>query len=210
MWNSDNSPNDGKLSLQTSAPLWSAILSEISRGKPIARFSASKPKGLVTARVDAISGLLPGPFTTKTVDELFIDDTVPRQRDNLRVAVDIDAATGHLWAEGCAGPKVTRGFMDFGRAERNFEFDQWLRYDRGWAARAARGVGVRGGPEGTRTMYFYDRAFHPYGRNWGGPFKPAKTCKPPPPVETPPPSCDPFLGLACPPPSDTPKPTKPH
>jgi membrane peptidoglycan carboxypeptidase len=213
MGNSDNSPNDGKLSLQTSAPLWSAILSELSRGRPIARFSASKPKGLVTARVDAISGLLPGPFTSKTVQELFIEGTVPKQRDNLRVAVAIDAATGDLWADGCAGPRVTRGFMDFSRAERNFGIDRWLRYDRGWAARAARGVGVRGGPEGTRTMYFYDRSFHPYGANWGGPFKPRRTCKPPP-VETPPPSCDPLLGLICPSPSDQPpgppKPTKPH
>ena len=214
MGNSDNTPNDGKLSLQTSAPLWSAILSEISKGKPIARFAASKPKGLVTARVDVISGLLPGPFTTKTVDELFIEGTVPKQRDNLRVAVAIDSATGDLWADGCAGPKVTKGFMDFSRAERNFGFDRWLRYDRGWAARAARGAGVRGGPKGTRTMYFYNRQFHPYGTNWGGRFKPSKTCEPPPVVEPPPtPSCDPFLGIICPPPSDpnpskTPKP--PH
>jgi membrane peptidoglycan carboxypeptidase len=33
--NSDNSPNDGKLSLDTSAPLWSAILSDVSRGLPV-------------------------------------------------------------------------------------------------------------------------------------------------------------------------------
>ena len=32
MGNSDNTPNDGKLSLDTSAPLWSAILSEVSQG----------------------------------------------------------------------------------------------------------------------------------------------------------------------------------
>jgi membrane peptidoglycan carboxypeptidase len=209
MGNSDNSPNDGKLSLQTSAPLWSAILSEVSRGMPMARFSASKPKGLVTARVDATSGLLPGPFTTKTVQELFIEGTVPKQRDNLRVAVAIDAATGDLWADGCAGPKVTRGYLDFNRAERNFGFDRWLRYDRGWAARAARGAGVRGGPEGTRTMYFYDRSFHPYGANWGGKFKPSRTCTPPP-VETPPPSpCDPFLGIVCPSPTPTEPPGPP-
>ena len=34
MGNSDNSPNDGKLSLDTSAPLWSAILSDVSKGMP--------------------------------------------------------------------------------------------------------------------------------------------------------------------------------
>ena len=42
MGNSDNTPNDGKLSLDTSAPLWSAILTEISQGTKIAQF---KPPG---------------------------------------------------------------------------------------------------------------------------------------------------------------------
>jgi membrane peptidoglycan carboxypeptidase len=214
MGNSDNSPNDGRLSLQTSAPLWSAILSEVSRGMPMATFEASKPRGLVTARVDAISGLLPGPFTKRTVNELFIEGTVPRQHDNLRVAVSIDAASGKLWADNCTGPEVTRGFMDFGNAERSFGFDRWVRYDREWAARAARGVGVHGGPEGTATMYFYDPTFHPFGANWGGSFKPSRTCRPQPVEPPPPPSCDPIFGLLCPPPSTeptpTPKPTKPH
>ena len=38
MGNSDNSPNDGKLSLDTSAPLWSAIMTEVSKGMKIAQF----------------------------------------------------------------------------------------------------------------------------------------------------------------------------
>jgi membrane peptidoglycan carboxypeptidase len=46
MGNSDSSPNDGKLSLDTSAPLWSAILTDISRGTPIAKFKP--PSGLET------------------------------------------------------------------------------------------------------------------------------------------------------------------
>ena len=58
--NSDNSPNDGKLSLDTSAPLWSAILSEVSKGMPIEGFARVKPKGLVTKTVDAFTGMLPG------------------------------------------------------------------------------------------------------------------------------------------------------
>ena len=39
-----------------------------------------------------------------------------------------------------------------------------------WGARAARGSGVRGGPKGTRTAYFYNGAFAPFGRSWGAPF----------------------------------------
>ena len=50
-----------------------------------------------------------------------------------------------------------------------FEKDHpvWMEADRGWLARAARGPGVRGGPEGTRTAYFYGSGFFPYGATWG-------------------------------------------
>jgi membrane peptidoglycan carboxypeptidase len=189
MGNSNNEPNDGKLSLDTSAPLWSAILTEVTKGTPLAKFEDSRPDGIVTANVDVISGLLPGPMTSRTVKELFIAGTVPTQHDDLRVFLDVDEATGMLWQEGCAGPKVTRGFMDFSRVEPSFP--TWGKYNRGWAARAARGPYVRGGPEGTRTIYFYNGAFHPYGTTWGGPFAPREVCTPPPPSPTP---CDPFSG----------------
>ena len=66
MGNSDNSPNDGKLSLDTSAPLWSAILTDISEGLPIANFKS--PGGLKKVTVDAFTGTKPGPFTHKTVE----------------------------------------------------------------------------------------------------------------------------------------------
>ena len=44
MGNSDNSPNDGKLSLDTSAPLWSAILSDVSRACRSRASGASSPR----------------------------------------------------------------------------------------------------------------------------------------------------------------------
>jgi len=185
MGNSNNEPNLDTLSLGSSAPLWSAILTEVSQGMPIARFTDSQPDGLVVAEVDAFSGLLPGPFTTRTVKELFIDGTVPTRRDDLRVALDIDQATGLLWQDGCSGPMVTMGFLDFSSVEP--AFPEWSEYTRGWAARAARGPGVRGGPEGLRTSYFYNNAFAPFGRTWGGPFAPTEVCQP-----LPPPPCDPF------------------
>ncbi len=201
MGNSDNTPNDGKLSLDTSAPVWSRILSEVSRGMPMANFADSRPKGIVSAKVDAFSGQLPGPFTTRTVTELFIQGTVPTQRDNMHVVLDIDSATGLLWQDTCTGPKVTKGFVDFRNVEPNFP--GWGRYNRGWAARAAKGPYVRGGPEGTRTVYFYNGAFRPFGASWGGPFAPTKKCEPLPPT---PPPCDPFFGPPCvtPPPGPTP------
>jgi peptidoglycan glycosyltransferase len=215
MGNSNNDPVQDTLSLGSSAPLWSAILTEISAGLPIAAFEDSMPDGLVIAEVDAISGLLPGPFTTRTVKELFIDGTVPTRQDDLRVALDIDGATGLLWQEGCTGPIVTQGFLDFSGVEP--AFPQWAPYTQGWVARAAQGTGVSGGPEGTRTTIFYNNAFAPFGRGWGGTFAPTTVCQPlPPPTCAPlepfPPVIDPnlpVLPLPEPTPCITPEPPPP-
>jgi membrane peptidoglycan carboxypeptidase len=192
MGNSDNSPNDGKLSLDTSAPLWSAILTEISEGMPIDDFV--RPSDLETAEVDAFTGLKPGPFTRQTVDELFLPGTIPTQEETSRVGVQIDEASGLLWQEGCAGPQVTRGFFDLSRVES--AFPNWQQANANWGARAAKGSGVRGGPEGTRTSYFYNNSFAPFGRTWGAPFAPTELC----PIYVPPViECNPFFE-ACPPP----------
>ena len=189
MGNSDNSPNDGKLSLETSAPLWSAILREVSKGEKIASFRP--PNDVQSATVDAYTGLKPGPYTAKTIKELFLPGTVPTQKETLRVAVAVDQATGLLWQDGCVGPKVTKGFFNFSEVEANFP--AWQKADAAWGARAARGPGVRGGPKSTRTSYFYTGAFAPFGRTWGTPFAPKDLC----PIG-PPPFCDPF---ALPPPT---------
>jgi membrane peptidoglycan carboxypeptidase len=192
MGNSDNTPNDGKLSLDTSAPLWSAILAEISKGLPMADFQ--RPSDLETATVDAFTGLVPGPFTTETVDEIFLPGTVPTQKETIRVTRQIDSASGLLWQDGCAGPQVTEGFFDLSQVDA--AFPAWQKADIGWGARAAKGPGVRGGPEGTRTSYFYNSSFTPFGRTWGARFAPTELC----PIVIPPP-CDPFLG-PCQPPCD--------
>jgi membrane peptidoglycan carboxypeptidase len=186
MGNSDSTPNKGSLSLDSSAPLWSNILTEVSKGLPIARFEDARPKGIVNTKVDAFSGLLPGPFTTKTVTELFISDTVPRKVDDTKRAIQIDTLTGDLWADGCFGPPETKGYLDLSGVDSNFP--TWQKANADWVARATKGAGVRGGPEKTKTSYFYNGAFAPFGRTWGAPFAPTATCVPPP---TPPP-CDPF------------------
>jgi membrane peptidoglycan carboxypeptidase len=205
MGNSNNQPNNGSLSLDSSAPLWSAILTNISAKYPVATFKA--PGGLQTATVDAFTGLKPGPFTKKTVKEIFIKGTVPTKRETLRVSREIDEESGLLWRDGCVGPKVTKGFFNLNEVESNFP--NWQKANRNWAARAAKGPGRRGGPEGTRTAYFYNSGFAPFGRSWGAPFAPTAKC-PIAPVETPPPTCDPLLPpeLCLPPPSETPKPGK--
>lgn len=201
MGNSDATPNTGSLSLDSSAPLWSRILTEISQGLPVADFKP--PPGIVTADVDAFSGLLPGPYTAATVKELFIEGTVPTRTDNLHAELDIDAATGLLWQDGCTGPMVRQGFLDFSAVEPRFP--QWQQYTQEWAARAAKGPGVTGGPEKTKTSFFYNNSFAPFGKTWGGAFAPTEVC-----VPVQPPPCDPgttFDPATTPDPSGAPLPT---
>jgi penicillin-binding protein 1A len=187
MGNSNNAPNRGSLSLDSSAPLWSALLEEVSQKQGISKFSP--PGGLKTATVDAFTGLKPGPFTKKTVKELFLPGTVPTARETIRVSLAVDEASGLLWQPGCVGPKIQRGFFDLREVESNFP--AWQKANRLWAARAAKGERVRGGPKGTSTAYFYDGTFHPFGRSWGAPFAPREKCPLAPPP-TPPP-CDPLV-----------------
>ena len=138
MGNSNNEPNKGSLSLDSSAPLWSAILNEVSKALPVADFKP--PDGLETVTVDAFSGLLPGPFTTTTVKELFIKGTAPTRTDDLHAQVDVDTASGKLWQDGCAGPMETKGFLDFSKAEPGFP--QWQPFTMDWATRATQGPGT--------------------------------------------------------------------
>ncbi|HEY6571530.1 MAG TPA: transglycosylase domain-containing protein [Candidatus Limnocylindrales bacterium] len=204
MGNSDNSPNDGKLSLDTSAPLWSAILSDVSKGMPIEGFGRTKPKGLETARVDAFTGMKPGGGGRRTVEELFLPGTAPKRSANAGVVIDVDAASGLRWRDGCIGPKVARTFIDFSNVESGYR--SWQRADIAWQARAARGPGVSGGPKGTRTAYLYGSGFYPFGASWGGRFAPSKTCKLAPPPPTPCISIDPFNPCPTAPPEETPSP----
>ncbi|CAN5567701.1 hypothetical protein BH20CHL7_BH20CHL7_05880 [soil metagenome] len=204
MGNSNNEPNKGSLSLDSSAPLWSAIMAAVSKDMPIASFSA--PDGLKTATVDAFTGLKPGPFTSKTVKELFIPGTEPKERETIRIAREIDQASGRLWQDGCVGPKVTRGFFDLSEVESNWP--NWQKANKNWAARAAKGTGVRGTSKGTRTSYFYNNAFAPFGRSWGAPFAPTATCPlAPPPCGVEFPDPDPSDGIPAPTPIPCPTPT---
>ena len=189
MGNSDNSaPPNGTMALETAASLWQAFLQDALRGEPIAKFEG-KPKGVSSISVDANSGMLPGPFTHRTVKEYFINGAAPKKEDNTKSGIAIDQATGKLWQDGCLGPKVVKGFMDLGSVEANFP--NWQKADRGWAARAARGVGVRGGPKGTPTAYFGFGGFFPNGATWGAPFPPSKKCPIGGPEPTPNPSGSP-------------------
>jgi peptidoglycan glycosyltransferase len=137
MGNSDGSQNRaGALSLDSSAPLWSAILTEVSKGLPFADFPGA-PKALKKATVDAFSGKRPGPFTAKKVAEWFLPGTAPSEVDDTKIAIEVDEATGGLWQEGCLGPNVVKGFVDANAYEPGFP--TWQAANRKWFAKAKSG-----------------------------------------------------------------------
>ncbi len=205
--NSDAEPIRPVTSVASAAPLWSHIMREVSKGLPITDFK--RPKGLTQIEVDAFSGQLPGPGTVRTVKEWFIDGKwKPTQQGDIHVEKQIDEATGLLWEEGCTGPAVSGYFLDFSGVEP--AFPEWQRFTQGWAERAAKGTGVRGGPRRTPTSYFFDGYLVPFGRTWGGKFAPTEVC-----TSAPPPSCPPGNGggnpfetpaIIC----ETPQPTEPQ
>jgi membrane peptidoglycan carboxypeptidase len=181
MGNANATPINPVTSVSSSAPLWNKIITEVTKGTPIAKFK--RPDGLVEKEVDAWSGMLPGPGTQSTIKELFIKGTEDSlRRDDMHTVKDIDKATGLLWQDGCTGPKVSQYFLDFSQVEARFP--QWQRYTEEWAARAAKGPWVRGGPRRTPTVYFFDGSLVPFGHTWGGKFAPTEVCSAvPPPCE---------------------------
>jgi len=196
MGNSDfSAPPRGVVALESAASMWQAFMTQATKGTPITDFR--RPAGIVEASVDAWSGMRPGPFTTKTVKELFIDGTIPKAVDTTKVGIEVDEATGDLWQEGCLGPKVTKGFLDLSGVEA--AYPSWQKYNRGWVARARRGGGG--------TTPFYERgAWLPFGNGWGAPFPPTKTCAIPVATPTPLPSESPLPTDSLPPTTPSPGP----
>ncbi len=197
--NSDHAPGHSVLSLEMAAPIWHAFMQEVTTGTPVVDFK--QPDGVTWAAVDANSGMLPGPYTTQTVREVFVDGTVPTQVDNTKTSVDVDTVTNTLWTYDCPGTKDTKGFLDLSQVDSNNP--TWQQFDQIWISRAKQGVGVRGGPNNGATMYFYETGFWtPFGKTWGAPFPPTTYCTQN--TGTPPPSPS---ATPTPVPTPTPEPT---
>jgi peptidoglycan glycosyltransferase len=146
--NSDNSvvstPAHPVFSIDVSTYVWQGFMSEATRRWKVNDFR--QPDGLVEAKVDPWTGLKPAPGE-KSVTELFIAGTQPQA------------------SIGPNGGACGLGVLD--RAGFESRFPTWVDADQGWIRRAQRGPGVTGGPERTRTAYFYNPLFMPYGRSWG-------------------------------------------
>jgi membrane peptidoglycan carboxypeptidase len=197
--NSDRAPGQSVMSLELAAPIWHGFMSEATAGAPVADFRA--PGGLTWANVDAYTGYLPGPYSSLTVREVFINGTVPTQVDFTKVPLDVDTVTNTLWTYDCPGVKDTKGFLDLSQVDAgNANFQK---YDQIWIQRAQNGAGKKGGLNNGATMYFYQKGFWtPYGLSWGGAWPPKTYCtsntgSPPPSpsfTPTPEPTPTPTLG----------------
>jgi membrane peptidoglycan carboxypeptidase len=191
--NSDHAAGHSTMSLEMAAPIWHAFMQDATAGTPVTDFK--QPPGVVHTKIDAYSGMLPGPFTppNEIIDEVFIAGTQPTQVDTTKVPTDVDTVSNTLWTYDCPGIEDTKGFLDLTGIDASNP--TWEKYDQIWIARARLGVGKRGGPNNGATMYFYETGFWtPYGQTWGAPFAPTTYCTqntgspPPSPSATPTPA----------------------
>jgi membrane carboxypeptidase/penicillin-binding protein len=92
--NNDNEEMVDVTGLSGAAPIWHDVMLYYHQDKPVEYWE--RPPGLVTAQVDATSGLLPGEHTESTVSELFLEGTVPTQYDTMHRAFRINRNNGKL------------------------------------------------------------------------------------------------------------------
>ncbi len=145
--NSDNSlvstAGAPLFSIDVSTFVWQGFLDKVTKGWAVNDFR--RPDGLVEKTVDPFTGVLALPGGRKIAELYLADGPQP-------------ASVG---ADGSCGEAILRAASFEG------DHDTWLKADRDWIARARRGPGAIGGPERTRSSYFYDGRFTPYGRSWG-------------------------------------------
>jgi membrane peptidoglycan carboxypeptidase len=84
--------------------IWHDYMAEVTAANKLPVRDFTRPKDIVTVEVDALTGMLPGEFTTKTVKEDFAPDHRPTQPDTLHRKLVIEAATGKIWQPGCGDP----------------------------------------------------------------------------------------------------------
>ncbi len=79
-----SSASDGS---KTAAPIWNQFMREALKDTPNEEFK--EPDGMERVNVDSLSGKLPTDFTPTTKSELFASYNVPKDRDDVHVAVRV-------------------------------------------------------------------------------------------------------------------------
>jgi membrane peptidoglycan carboxypeptidase len=113
--------------------IWHDYMAEVTSAVDLPLRDFPRPDGIVDIEVDAISGMLPGPFTQGTVQEIFDESNQPEDEDTVHQRLRIEAETGKIWREGCgdqAGSAFGRIFLVLGDYEA--EHPPWDRADDAW------------------------------------------------------------------------------
>ncbi|MEP7040499.1 MAG: transglycosylase domain-containing protein [Chloroflexota bacterium] len=84
--------------------IWHDYMAEVTAANELPVRDFPRPADIVSVEVDALTGMLPGEFTTRTVTEDFAAAHQPGERDSLHVRLMIEAATGKIWQPGCGDP----------------------------------------------------------------------------------------------------------
>jgi membrane peptidoglycan carboxypeptidase len=81
--------------------IWHDYMAEVTEAAELPVRDFPRPDGIVEQTVDAVTGMLPGRFTSQTVTEVFAASNVPDQEDDLHQRLRIEVETGKIWQEGC-------------------------------------------------------------------------------------------------------------
>jgi penicillin-binding protein 1C len=92
--NADGTPMDDVTGVRGAGPIWQRFMDHAHAGLEIVDWP--RPATVMEQEVDAVSGLLPSPFTPETRMEEFATGTVPTQRDVVHQPFRIHVPTGLL------------------------------------------------------------------------------------------------------------------
>ena len=95
------------ISSSEAARLWGEYMREVVKGREVSYFS--QPQNIKSVSIDPVTGKLPNKYTPRIVEELFKNENVPRQAENLHgptETVKIDKSTGMLATENCPAENV--------------------------------------------------------------------------------------------------------
>jgi membrane carboxypeptidase/penicillin-binding protein PbpC len=85
--------------VRTAGPILQKVMMYLHQGLPVEQFD--RPDGIVTATVDSTCGKLPTEYSPSTRTEVFIEGTVPTEKDDMHVPVSIDKTTGLVATPYC-------------------------------------------------------------------------------------------------------------
>ncbi len=95
--NNDYSPMDHVDGVQIAAPIFHQFMASYLKGKPVEKFA--RPSTIVDATVDVLSGKKPTQYSPATITDIFAPWQLPKESDDIHVAVAVNKISGKLATE---------------------------------------------------------------------------------------------------------------